>query len=391
MDHNKAIQALLTRILVAPSFLYRVEKSPLNSWEVASRLSYFLWSSMPDSELRRSAAAGELNDKAGLAAQVKRMMADEKARRFATEFFGQWLGFYRFDQFKGVDTARFPEFTQEVKAAMYDEAVSFFDYLVRKDRPIDEILNANYDFLNKPLAKYYGVANDKLDTKPELLDNANAFHRGGILRMGAVLTATSAPLRTSPVKRGDWVLRRILGTPTPPPPADAGSIPADDHLFAGLTLREKMESHKRNATCASCHTRIDPLGFPLEHFDSTGRWRDKYADGKPIYDGAEIAGVDGLQEYLKSQRSQFLYTLNRKLVGYALGRTVLPSDEPLIADLISQTNGTTMEKLVTAIVESKQFRYRRDDRPTQQAAQSASQSRDRKATPTPKPTQAGAL
>ena len=137
MDHNKAIQALLTRVLVAPSFLYRVEKSPLNSWEVASRLSYFLWASMPDRELRRAAAAGELNDKAALETQVKRMMADEKARRFATEFFGQWLGFYRFDQFKGVDTARFPEFTQEVKAGMYDEAVSFFEYIVRKDRPIE--------------------------------------------------------------------------------------------------------------------------------------------------------------------------------------------------------------------------------------------------------------
>ena len=235
---------------------------------------------------------------------------------------------------------------------------------------MNEILTANYAFLNKPLAKYYGVpANAKLEATPELINDANSFHRGGILRMGAVLTATSAPLRTSPVKRGDWVLRRILGTPTPPPPPDAGSIPADDHLFAGLTLREKMESHKRNATCASCHTRIDPLGFPLEHFDSTGRWRDKYADGKPVddsakaKDGTDIAGVDGLQKYLESQQPQFLYTLNRKLLGYALGRTVLPSDEPLIADLMSQGNRTSIEKLVTAIVDSKQFRYRRDKDP----------------------------
>ena len=373
MDHNKAIQALLTRILIAPAFLYRVEKPseaiarPLNTWEVASRLSYFLWASMPDRELRRAAASGDLNNQVELQRQVKRMLADDKSRRLATEFFGQWLGFYRFDQFKGVDTARFPEFTQEVKASMYDEAVSFFEYLVRKDRPVDEILTANYAFLNKPLAKYYGVnSTAKLDTKPELLEDSNAFHRGGILRMGAVLTATSAPLRTSPVKRGDWVLRRILGTPTPPPPPDAGSIPADDHLFAGLTLREKMESHKRNATCASCHTRIDPLGFPLEHFDSTGRWRDTYADGKPVddsskaKDGTDIAGVDGLQKYLETQQPQFLYTLNRKLLGYALGRTVLPSDEPLIANLMGQGSKTTIDSLITAIVQSKQFRYRHE-------------------------------
>ena len=373
MDHNRAIQALLTRILVAPAFLYRVEMPseatarPLSNWELASRLSYFLWSSMPDQELRRAASAGELNDKLQLERQVKRMMADEKARRFATEFFGQWLGFYRFDQFKGVDTTRFPEFTQEVKAGMYDEAVSFFEYLVRKERPVGEILDADYTFVNKPLAKHYGITKQiKSTTEPELVEGANAFHRGGILRMGAVLTATSAPLRTSPVKRGDWVLRRILGTPTPPPPADAGSIPADDKLFAGLSLREKLESHKRNATCAGCHTRIDPLGFPLEHFDPTGRWRDKYADGKAVddsstaKDGSHIAGVDGLQKYLESQQPQVLRTMSRKLIGYALGRTVLPSDELLIEKLMANGGAATMTQLVNEVVDSRQFRYRRE-------------------------------
>ena len=383
MDHNKAVQALITRILVSPAFLYRVEKPaeaaarPLTSWELASRVSYFLWCSLPDAELRRAAEAGELNTAEGLQVQVKRMMADEKARRFATEFFGQWLGFYRFDQHKGVDTARFPEFTQEVKAAMYDEAVSFFEYVVRKDRPVGEILTADYIFLNKPLAKYYGVTRPVAsEGKPEMVEDANSLHRGGILRMGAVLTATSAPLRTSPVKRGDWVLRRILGTPTPPPPPDAGSIPADDKLFAGLSLREKLESHKRNATCASCHTRIDPLGFPLEHFDPTGRWRETYPDGKKIddasqtKDGTAITGVDGLQKYLETQKPQVLYTMDRKLVGYALGRTVLPSDEPLIEKLMAQGDRVTIAQLVTELVRSKQFRFRREkeDAPATPAA-----------------------
>ncbi len=244
---------------------------------------------------------------------------------------------------------------------------SFFDYLVRKDRPVGEILTADYTFLNKPLAKHYGVTKEiKSAGEPELVEGANAFHRGGILRMGAVLTATSAPLRTSPVKRGDWVLRRILGTPTPPPPADAGSIPADDKLFAGLSLRQKLESHKRNATCAGCHTRIDPLGFPLEHFDPTGRWREQYADGKPIddssttKDGTDIAGVDGLQKYLETQQPQVLHTMSRKLIGYAFGRTVLPSDEPLIEKLMASGSKATMSQLVSEIVGSRQFRFRRE-------------------------------
>ena len=148
---------------------------------------------------------------------------------------------------------------------------------VRNDRPVGELLTADYDFLNAPLAKYYGISREiKSKNEVEMVEGANTFHRGGLLRLGAVLTATSAPLRTSPVRRGDWVLRRILGTAVPPPPADAGSIPADDKLFGGLSVRERLQVHKRNATCATCHTRIDPLGFPLEHYDSTGRWREQY-------------------------------------------------------------------------------------------------------------------
>ena len=172
---------------------------------------------------------------------------------------------------------------------MYDEAVSTFEYIVRQERPVKEILFADYTFLNKPLAKFYGVDKEvqkkvekdvKWDDALVMVRGANAFDRGGALRLGSVLTTTSAPLRTSPVKRGDWVLRRVLGTPTPPPPADAGSLPGDDKSFVGLTLRQRLAEHKRNATCASCHQRIDPLGFPLEGFDAVGRTRATYADGQ---------------------------------------------------------------------------------------------------------------
>ena len=374
LDHEASIRALLARILVSPAFLYRVEtvasgpEKPLNGWEMASRLSFFLWSSIPDDELRRAAAAGELSNPAMLAKQVKRMTADPKARRLATEFFGQWLGFYHFDEYRGVDTGRFPEFTNEVRASMYDEAISTFEYIVRQQRPVKEILYADYAFLNKPLAKFYGIQADVKSTDTvEKVDGARAFDRGGALRLGAVLTTTSAPLRTSPVKRGDWVLRRILGTPTPPPPADAGTIPADDQTFQGLTLRQRLAQHKRNATCASCHVRIDPLGFPLEGFDAVGRTRRTYADGKAVdvtgefADKTTIVGADGLLSYLRSQDKKVMTTLSRKMLGYALGRTVTASDRPLIGDMTAAGGEASFADLAAKIVTSRQFRNRLGD------------------------------
>jgi hypothetical protein len=371
LDHDDAIRALLARILVSPAFLYRVEtvasrtEQALNSWELASRLSFFLWSSIPDEELRRAAAANELGKPTELARQVKRMTADPKARRVATEFFGQWLGFYRFDQFRGVDTGRFPEFTEEVQAAMYDEAVSTFEFLIRQERPVKELLRADYTFLNQPLAKFYGIEKAVKSTNAvERVDGANSFDRGGALRLGAVLTTTSAPLRTSPVKRGDWILRRILGTPTPLPPADAGTLPGDPKSFGGMTLRQKLADHKRNATCANCHQRIDPLGFPLEGFDPVGRTRNAYPDGVPVdttgefADQTTIIGADGLLEYLAVKETLVMKTLAKKMLGYALGRTVLASDRPLIDELVAAGGNATFSDLATRIVSSRQFRYR---------------------------------
>jgi len=369
LDHDTALRALIARIMVAPAFLYRVEtvgksgEHPLNQWELASRLSFFLWSSIPDQELRRAAAAGDLSDPAVVAKQVKRMTADPKARRLSTEFFGQWLGFYHFNEYRGVDTGRFPEFKDEVRSAMYDEAVSTFEFIVRQARPVREILYADYTFLNKPLASFYGIDRDlKLTDQMVKVDGANAFNRGGALRLGSVLTTTSAPLRTSPVKRGDWVLRRILGTPTPPPPADAGTIPADDKTFNGLTVRERLAQHKRNSTCANCHKRIDPLGFPLEGFDAVGRTRAAYGDGKPvdvtgeIDDDTKIAGAAGLLDYLQTKDRQVMTTLSKKMLGYALGRTVRGSDRQLVETMIAQGGKATFADLAISIVNSRQFR-----------------------------------
>ena len=201
--------------------------------------------------------------------------------------------------------------------------------------------------------------------RAEKVEGVGEFQRGGVLRLGAVLTVTSAPLRTSPVKRGDWVLRRVLGTPTPTPPADAGSIPADEKLFGGLTVREQLDAHRRSPSCMSCHTRIDPLGFPLERYDAVGRWRTEYTAGQPIDttttlgDGTRIDGVTGLIDHLETQEHQVLRNLSSKLLGYALGRTIVLSDSPLIDRLIKAGGQATFGELEVEIAASRQFRFRR--------------------------------
>jgi hypothetical protein len=230
------------------------------------------------------------------------------------------------------------------------------------------MLDADYTFLNRPLAKFYGVdAPVQSAAAVEKVEGAHAFNRGGALRLGSVLTTTSAPLRTSPVKRGDWILRRILGTPTPPPPADAGTLPSDPKAFGGLSLREKLAAHKRNPTCANCHLRIDPLGFPLEGFDAVGRPRTLYPDGGTVdvtgefADKSTISGVDGLLGYLRGKDAQIRKTLAKKMLGYALGRTVLASDRALVEDLIQTGDNATFSDLAVKIVTSRQFRSRQGD------------------------------
>ncbi|HMC11402.1 MAG TPA: DUF1592 domain-containing protein, partial [Pirellulaceae bacterium] len=295
LDHSQALRALITRVLVAPDFIYRAERPTeqagivaLSDWELASRLSFLIWSSLPDDELRRAAATGELREQEQLAKQARRMLHDAKARRFATEFFGQWLGFYQFDRYRGVDPERFPEFNDRLKMALYDEAITFFEHIVRTDRPAKEILFADYAFLSDELAKHYTVEAVGLGATPTHVANVGGSHRGGLMGLGAVLTVTSAPLRTSPVKRGDWILRRVLDTPVPPPPANAGSIAADDTPADGKTVRQRLEAHRQDATCVNCHSRIDPLGFALEHYDSLGRWRATYRNGEPIDDSLSV-------------------------------------------------------------------------------------------------------
>jgi hypothetical protein len=295
------------------------------------------------------------------------MLRDPRARRLATEFFGQWLGFYRFDEYRGIDGKRFPEFDDGLKMAIYDEAIEFFTHIIREDRPANEILFADYSFMNARLADHYGLdVAEALEREHVRVTFDRQQHRGGLLAMAAVLTPTSAPLRTSAVKRGDWVLRRLLGTPVPPPPADAGSIAADEAGVDGLTVRKRLEAHRTDKACVNCHARIDPLGFALERYDPLGRWRDSYRDGQPIdtsgilSDGTAIDGLDGLRRYLHQQQPQFERNLCTKLIGYALGRAELASDRPLIEAMLADLQQEScIADLAVRIVTSNQFRYGR--------------------------------
>ncbi|MGE0755820.1 MAG: DUF1592 domain-containing protein [Pirellulaceae bacterium] len=381
LTHTDAVRALVARVLTSPAFLYRVEQTEvehgrvrLSDRDLAHRLSYLLWSSVPDGELLQAAKDHRLNSDAELARQVRRMLQDPKARRLASEFFGQWFGFYQFDRYRGVDPTRFPEFSDSVRQSLLREAELFFEHLVRNEAPLSDILFADYTFLNADLAKYYGLEVDAAEL-PGRVSGLADVDRGGLLGLGAVLTITSAPLRTSPVKRGDWILRRVLGTPVPPPPADAGSIPADDVLADGRTIKERLDAHRHSATCANCHMRIDPLGMALEHFDPLGRWRATYRDGHAIdaagelADGRRLAGAAGLRRHLREHQSLFYRNLARRWLGYSLGRSELASDAPLIEALVAaMADGQgTFTDSVLVLVRSPQFQYRRgrDDLPVE--------------------------
>ncbi|MDA1276664.1 MAG: DUF1592 domain-containing protein [Verrucomicrobia bacterium] len=378
LSHVAAVRALIARVLTAPAFLYRFEPQSLGSEAgpgrmalsdeaLSSRLSFFLWASIPDDELRRAARAGELREAAGLAAQAQRLLRDPKARRLATEFFGQWYGFYGFERHDGVDRTRFPEFTESLRRSLYQEVVAFFEHIIEGNGPMDDILFTQDVFLNDELARHYGLRTpNPLGSEIARVRGEDGRARRGLLGLGAILTVTSPPLRTSPVKRGDWVLRRVLGTPPPPPPADAGSIADDDVADDGLSARERLAQHSRQPSCAHCHSRFDPFGFALEHFDPIGRWRDAYRDGREIesfgtlQDGTTIRGFSGLEDYLRQHRRLFHRTLSAKLLGYALGRNELLSDRPLIDAMVEDcASGGGFAQMALRIVRSPQFRYQR--------------------------------
>lgn len=365
---EEAMRLPLTALLIHPSFLYRFEHDvpgkkewPLKGEEIATRLSYFLWSSAPDDELLRLGGTNELAEPKVLRQQVKRMLNDPRALALSKHFAGQWLGFDALQERVIPDKERFPQFTPSLRRAMSQEAEQFFHHILTSNQPLTELIAARYSFLNKELAKHYGiegVTGSKLQ-RVSLTDR----NRGGILGLGAIHTTTSLPLRTSPVKRGVWVLEAILGEPPPPPPPDAGELPDDDKSTEGLSLRQQLEAHRKRAKCANCHNRIDPLGLGLENFDAIGRWRSHGVNGEAIDSRAKLPSGESfsspaeLKAVLLKDQDKFARNVARKMLAYALGRSLEYYDVPTINKLVADLKAENyrIETLIQGIVQSDPF------------------------------------
>ncbi len=369
LPHDEAIRLTLARVLVAPAFLYRAEKpgagtkpGPVSDWELATRLSYFLWSSAPDAELRDAAAKGELRDPDALASQARRMLRDPRVRRLATEFACAWLHIYGFDELSEKSERHFPTFAG-LRGAMYEESIRFFAEFFRSDGSVLDILDADHAFLNEALGVHYGIPGV---AGPEWrrVDGVKKFSRGGILAQATTLAKQSGASRTSPILRGNWVTEVLLGEKLPRPPKDVPRLP-DDEATETLTVRQLVEKHTSDPKCSGCHRRIDPYGYSLEGFDAIGRRRERDLGGRPVDvrakapDGAEFDGLDGLRGYLLTKRRDaFLKQFCRKLLGYALGRGVQLSDDPLLKEMRArlEANGHRIGVAIESIVRSRQFR-----------------------------------
>jgi hypothetical protein len=369
-SYEQSLKLALKGVLVSPSFLFLIDAPPekpgayqLGHYEIASHLSYFLWASMPDEELFRLAAQGKLHDEKVLRGQVRRMMRDPRSRGLADSFAAQWLGIRALGVTVRPDARLFPEFTDELAASMREETILFFDSIVRDDRSVLQLLDADYTFLNERLAALYKIDDVK---GPEMrrvkLDDTL---RGGVLGHASILTVTSYPHRTSPVLRGRWVLEELLGTEVPPPPPDVPVL--DNRRNANAqTVRQQLEKHRAKAECATCHNRMDPLGFGLENFDALGRWRAEQA-GQPIDStgvlpsGDEFTGLGELKKLLlEKRRADYVGNLSRKMLGYALAREVNRVDMLVVADAAKalEDGEWRISCLLEAIVVSYPFTHR---------------------------------
>jgi len=359
--------------LVSPHFLFRVEKEhptkdayEASDYEIASRLSYFVWASMPDAELFALAAQGKLHDDVIIDVQVRRMLKDKKSRSLAEQFGGQWLGFNALNTTAAPDRKKFPAFTPAVRDAMYEEAVEFIDSIYREDRPLLTLIDADYTFVNEPLARFYSIPKITGEEMRKIsLKDAN---RGGVLGLAGVLTATSYPLRTSPGLRGKWVLDTLIGAPPPPPPPDVPKLPDDDAPAAGLTFRQQLEKHRANPACASCHARMDPLGFGLENFDAIGRWRTTDSTGKPVdavgklSTGETFTGPRELKKVLLKRKDDFTRAMTEKMLAYALGRGLETYDQAVIKRITDAVmkDGYRSTTLVAEVAKSYPMRWRKN-------------------------------
>lgn len=369
---EKALRLPIKAVLVSPHFLFRVEREQagpkpyrVSDPELATRLSYFLWSTMPDETLAAEAAKGALSEAAALEAQVRRMLLHPKARALTQNFAAQWLQLRKLE-YARPSTEFFPSFNNRLKQAMREEAALFLDKLREEDRSVLDLLDCDYAWLNGELARHYGIAGvegkefRRVAIKPE-------DHRGGLLGMGAILALTSHTSRTSPTLRGKWILESIFGTPPPPPPPDAGTIKEQKKGAEPRTFRELMALHATQPACAACHRRIDPLGFALENYDAVGAWRDSQG-GRPLDSvallptGERFEGVAGLKKVLLRSHEAFERNLIEQMLAYALGRDVQDSDECAIRDVQAALGESDhrFSTIILGIVRSFPFQYRRN-------------------------------
>ena len=367
------VEMAVAAILVSPDFLFRIERDPpgvdpgapyrVSGAELASRLSFFLWSSIPDDQLLNAALRGDLGHREGLDRQVGRMLRDPRSRSLLTNFAAQWLHLRNLES-ATPDKRLFPDFDDNLRQAMRRETEMLLETVIREDRSVLELLSANYTFVNERLAKHYRLPH-VYGTWFRKVDLDEGSQRGGLLRHGSILTVTSYSTRTSPVLRGHWVLENLLGVPPPPPPADVPAL-EEQTVDSSLSLRERLTQHRANPACAGCHSMMDPIGFAMENYDAVGRWRT--AENELPIDstagfpgGAEFQGVGGLEAELLARPELFVGTLAEKMLTYALGRVIRPSDGPAVRKIVreSAAQGYRFSSLVRGIAHSEPFQMRR--------------------------------
>jgi hypothetical protein len=376
LSHEEAIRDTVARILLSPHFCFRLDlpepgetARPLPDYALAGRLSYFLWSSMPDEELMGHAAAGDLHQREVLVAQTRRMLHDDRIRGLAEQFAGNWLEFRRFEEQNTVDRLRFPSFTNDLRQAMAEEPIHFFLHVARGNHSILDFLEAEYTFVNPVLAKHYGMPVP--DVGPDRwvqIDDANRYGRGGLLPMSVFLTKNSPGLRTSPVKRGYWVVRRLLGEHIPAPPPEVPELPKDEAQLGEQNLPQLLARHRDHKACAGCHQRFDSMGLAFEGYGPIGERRTRDLGGRPIVakttlpDGSEGIGLDGLRRYLSEKRREdFVENFCRRLFAYSLGRSLSGSDKTIIDKMYVRiaADGDRFGDVVESMVTSSQFLNKR--------------------------------
>ena len=388
LSHEGAIRDSVVSLLMSPDFLYRIDlldtgaavrttalktsaavpSQPLSAYALASRLSYFLWASMPDDELLRHAAAGDLQRPDVLLAQTRRMLKDERVRGLATEFAGNWLQFRHFETINTVDRERFPRFNNDLREAMFQEPIRFIEDAIHNDRSVLDMLYGHYTFVNPVLARHYRMPKISGDQDTWVrVDDADKYQRGGLLPMAVFLTQNSPGLRTSPVKRGNWTVQRVLGEAIPPPPPVVPELPSDE-AKSDLPIRDLLAKHRENPVCAACHAKFDSFGLAFEGYGPVGNARTKDLAGRPVDTaatypgGAKGTGLEGLLTYIRENRQQeFVNNVTRKLLAYALNRSLQLSDESIIGPMEAgiAAKGYRINWLLETIVTSPQFLNKR--------------------------------